>query len=318
MRSRTNTKSDIQLGKGSTSNAELDRLAEQYLGELKARKYSPQSIKKRRDNLRKFLLYLEGVGIERLQDVSLQTFEAFRLCLVDHEYSGPVIESDQRAVKLFFEFLETRGDIFENPALYMKIRKAPVNLGTVMSEREVNKLLSMPDTSTPWGLRDRAILEVLYSTGIRRGECHALSLHDVDLDRATIRVQGKNRKQRLLPIGKQAVKFLRLYIRDARPRLLPKIAAAPDALWLDRCRKRMGQNPIRHMVHTMAEAAGIKKTIDAHCMRRTCATHLLRNGAHPVVVAELLGHADLTSLAHYLRTTITDLKAAHGKSKPGR
>lgn len=318
MRTRINTKGDIQLGRGHTANADLQRMADQYLSELKSRKYSAESIKKRRDDLRKFLLYLQARQINRFQDVDLRMLEQYRMCLIDHDYSESVVESGQRGVKLFFEFLEERGDIFENPTLYLRIRKAPVNLGLVLTEREVNKLLSVPDTSTPQGLRDRAILEVLYTTAMRRGECWRLSLHDVDLDRATVRVCGKRRKQRLLPLGKQSVKFLRLYIQDARPRFLPKFAPAPDALWLDRCRKRMGYQPIMNLVNRSALAAGIKKPVDTHTMRRTCATHMLRNGAHPVVVAELLGHADLTSLAHYLRTTISDLKKAHSRSKPGR
>lgn len=318
MRTRINTKGDIQLGRGHTSNEELQRITEQYLADLKARKYRPGSIKKRRDGLRKFLLYLEQTGIKRFQDVDLKTLEAYRLCMVDHEYSDYCIESDLRAAQLCLRFLADRGDLFEDPGRRFKIRKAPVNLGVVLTEREMNKLLSVPDTSTYPGLRDRAILEVLYSTAMRRGECRNLKVHDVDLDRATVRVSGKGRKQRLLPLGKQAVKFLRLYFEQVRPRYLPKFAPAPDALWLTPSHKPMGCQRLPLMINKCARLAGIKENVDTHTMRRTCATHMLRGGAHPVVVAELLGHADLTSLAHYLRTNITDLKAAHAKSKPGR
>lgn len=318
MRCRINTKGDVQLGRGHTVNAGLQATANEYLADLKARKYTKGSIKKRADGLRKFLLYLEQTGIKRFQDVDIKTLEAYRLCLVDHEYSDPAIESDMRAAQLFLRFLADRGDLFDDPGLRLKIKKAPVNLGVVLTEREVNKLLSIPDTSTHPGLRDRAILEVLYSTAMRRGELYNLKVHDLDLDRATVRVSGKGRKQRLLPLGKQAVKFLRLYLEQVRPRYLPKFAPAPDALWLSPRRKPMGYQRLPIMINRCAKLAGINKPVDTHTMRRTCATHMLRGGAHPVVVAELLGHADLTSLAHYLRTNITDLKAAHDKTKPGR
>ena len=314
-----NTKGDIQVGRGNTANAHLQSEADKYLADLKARKYTPGSIKKRRDSLRKFLLYLEQTGINRFQDVDLKTLEAYRLCLIDHEYSDYCIESDLRAVQLCFQYLEEQGLLFENPAQWFKIRKAPVNLGIVLTEREVNKMLSVPDTSTYIGLRDRAILEVLYSTAMRRGELKSLKLHDIDLDRATVRVtKGKGGKQRLLPLGKQAVKFLRLYLEQVRPRYLPKFAAAPDALWLCPRRKAVGLVTINTMIRRCGKLAGIKKPVDTHTMRRTCATHMLRGGAHPVVVAELLGHAGLKTLSHYLRTSIKDLQHAHAQSKPGR
>ncbi len=318
-RSKINQRGEIQLGRGSSSNKALQDQVDQFLAALKARKYSPQSISKRRDNLRKFLLYLQGSGIERLQDVDLQRIEKYRLCLIDHEYSEVGIESDLRAVRLFFKHMEEQGVLFENPATKLKIRKTRVCLGVVLSEREVLQLLSVPDTTRPQGLRDRAILEVLYSTAMRRGELVGLALHDVDLDRATVRiVKGKGRKQRLVPLGKHAVEFLRLYLQNARPRYMPKFEPVCDALWLDRHRKRIGHEAVANIIRRCARVAGLSKTVDTHTFRRTCATHMLQGGAHPVMVAELLGHANLCSLSHYLRTTIGDLKKAHSRTKPGR
>ena len=313
---KKNTVGSIQLGCGKTANTELVNLVEGFLATLKAKKRSPETVKKRRDCLRKFLLFLEAKGIERFADVDGKTLELFRLCQVEHGYSPYEVEATLRSVQFLFRHLEEQNLIFDNPAERLKIQKPQPKLGTVLTEREIQRLLAVPDLTKPRGLRDRALLEVLYSTGMRRGEAAGLTIYDVDLDRATIKVEGKGRKQRLIPLGKHAVNYLRLYLQEARPRLLPKFAPPSDGLWLDRRRGPMRLQCILHSVSMCGKAAGV--VTDTHALRRTCATHLLRNGAHPVVVAEMLGHANLTSLSHYLQTTITDLMKAHAGTKPGR
>jgi len=291
---------------------------DEFLADLRARKLSPGTVKKRGDDLRKLLVYLHGRGIESLADVDLKTLEAYRFALVDYGYQDPSIESALRAASLFFRFLEERGHLFENPARRLKIPKAPVIMGTVLTETEIKKLLAQPDLTHPRGLRDRAILEVLYSTGMRRGEAVALSVFDVHLDEATVKVIGKGRKQRLLPLGRHAVKYLRLYMKEARPTFTPKLCPAPDALWLDRYRQGLSSQGITNVISLYGKQAKLGKSVDIHTIRRTCATHMLRGGAHPVVVAQMLGHSGLRSLSHYLRTTITDLMKSHQQSNPGK
>jgi integrase/recombinase XerD len=313
---KTNETGAIQLGPGKTGNAELARVADDFLDDLAARKAAHGSIRKRRDSMRKFLLYLERTGTTRFQDADLKMLEAYRLCLVEHDYSPYTVESDIRAVQLFFRYLEDKNILFDNPADRLKIPKAPVILGPILSEKEIQKLLSVPDITKARGLRDRALLETLYSTGMRRGEAAALSIYDVDLDRATVRVKGKFSKQRLLPLGKHAVKFLRLYLTEARHKFLPKFMAAPDQLWLNYNRRSMSIQAIGTMIMKCARQAGL--TVSTHTLRRSCATHMLRGGAHPVVVAQMLGHSGLRSLSHYLQTTITDLMKAHSQSNPGK
>jgi site-specific recombinase XerD len=313
---KINQQGAIQLGAGETADAALKEIVEAFLSTLKARRQSPATVKKRRDCLRKFLLFLEAMGLERFADVDGKTLEAFRFCLVEHDYSPSEIEATLRSVQFLFRYLEETNQIFDNPAQRLKIQKPPLTLGTVLSERDVLRLMAGPDLTTPRGLRDRALLEVLYSTGMRRGEAVGLTIHDVDLDRATVKVHGKFSKQRLIPLGKHAVKYLRLYLQEARPRLLPKFMPPSDALWLDRRRKGMPAQSVCHVVKVCAQKAGV--TADTHTLRRTCATQLLRGGAHPAVVAQILGHSGLRSLSHYLRTTITDLQAAHAQTNPGR
>jgi site-specific recombinase XerD len=315
-KAKNNKIGKIQIGPGTTGNEKLTGITEDFLRVLSARKLAIGSIEKRRDSLRKFLLYLERIGIKRFQDVDLKVLETFRLCLIEHSYSAYTIEGDIRAVQLFFRFLSQKNILFDNPAEQMRIPKAPVVLGTVLTEKEIQELLSVPNITTARGLRDRALLETLYSTGMRRGEAAGLSICDVNLDSATVRVKGKFGKQRLLPLGKHAVKFLRLYLQDCRQKFMPKFATAPDELWLNHKRQQMSTESIGEVISKCAKRAGL--VVSTHTLRRSCATHMLRGGAHPVAVAKLLGHSGLQSLVYYLQTTITDLMKAHAQTNPGK
>jgi len=308
----------VPFSRGRCTAPHLTGPVDEFLADLAARKFSPNSVKKRTDDLRKLLVYLDARNIKSLADVDLKTLEAYRFALVEHGYGDSTIESALRAASLFFRYLEEHGHLFENPARRLKVPKAPPILGTVLTDREMRQLLAAPDLTHRRGLRDRSILETVYSTGIRRGEAAGLTLFDAQLDQATLRVTGKGRKQRMLPLGKHAVKYLRLYLKESRPKYLPKFAPAPDALWLDRYHHPLTPQGFTHLIARHGKACGVEKTIDAHTLRRTCATQMLRGGAHPVVVAQMLGHSGLRSLSHYLRTTITDLMESHARSNPGR
>ena len=161
-------------------------------------------------------------------------------------------------------------------------------------------------------------MEVLYATGVRRSELIGMKVFDLDLDRETVRVVGKNSKERIVPLGKQATQCLRIYLRDIRPKFQPKLSRHSEELWLGRYQRPLCDASVNILVRKHTKAVGLKKTVDVHTFRRSCATHLLQGGAHPVAVAQLLGHADLTSLSHYLRTTVSDLKRAHAQTKPGK
>lgn len=286
-----------------------------FLDALAAKKRSPETVKKRNDDLRKLGVYLESRTLA-LGQVTLPDLERYRLALLQHGYSESVVCSALQAARMFFAQLEEQGRIFENPARNLPNPKPKQKMGTVLSETEVQRLLSVPDLSQPKGLRDRAIMEILYSTGMRRGELVALNLFAPDLDRGIAQITGKGRKQRIVPLGVHAVKFLRLYIREARPKFLPKFSPAPEALWLNRRQKALSSGQALGLLKACGESVGLD--VDAHTLRRSCATHLLRGGAHPVAVAELLGHSGIRTLSHYLQTTPPDLLAAHAKSKLGR
>jgi len=184
--------------------------------------------------------------------------------------------------------------------------------------------LSIPDTTTARGIRDRAILEVLYSSGLRIGELLSMKVDPPDLDHRQLRVIGKGNQERVVPLGRHAIHWLEKYLAEARPvfaayhRRLPQPQqkAADTALWLARYGGALTRKAVWMLLYRYAMRNHLPR-LTPHSLRRACATHLLRHGAHPMDIQTLLGHADARSLSHYLRLTITDLKETHASSQPG-
>ncbi len=168
------------------------------------------------------------------------------------------------------------------------------------------------------GFRNRAILEVSYSTGVRCEELLNLSIFDVECERRRIRVLGKGRKERTVPIGRHAADYVKHYLKNGRPKLLGQSHPDTTALWISCKGHPLTIIGLRQMLRNYGKKAGIKQNVNAQILRRSCATHMLDNGAHPVVVAQLLGHAKLSTLSHYLKVTITELKQMHENTKPGK
>ena len=181
---------------------------------------------------------------------------------------------------------------------------------------EAKKMMEAPDTSTALGYRDRCILEVLYSTGIRRGELNALKVTDLDLDGGFLRVnQGKGGKDRVVPLGRMACRFIRSYLEHVRPLYLRKDPAMPW-LFLSRKSGRMSTMVARGVVRRYTQEVGIGKKVTPHTFRHTCATLMLKNGANIRHVQEQLGHASLETTKIYTAVTVTDLKEIHKRCHP--
>jgi len=166
-------------------------------------------------------------------------------------------------------------------------------------------------------VRDRALIETAYATGARREELARLTVLDVDLDNQRLRVLGKGSKERVLPLGKQAVQWLQRYIRESRQKLLKEKLDEP-ALWIDLHGKPLAYEAFQQILTRHSYAAAIRPAISAHALRRACATHMLKNGAHPLQLQMLLGHATLKTLSQYLRLTVVELQQTHQQSNPGQ
>lgn len=214
----------------------------------------------------------------------------------------------------FLKYLASHGHIDARLVDALQYVREPQTLpGSVLTHHEVKKLLSRVDTTSPENYRNRVMLEMLYTTGVRIGELLGLDVEDVNLNLATALVMGKGRKERMVPVGRTALKFLESYIIAVRPFLL--VDKTEKALFVHRG-KRMGYQRFLHMVHAAARRVNIDKQVSPHTFRRSCTTELIRGGANMYHVKELLGHESLATLKHYARLTILDLKKTHEKCHP--
>jgi len=268
-------------------------------------------------------LFLEALDIDDIKKVTRGVIEDYIAGLYDYRskdnkpYTANTIMLKVRSIKRFFEFLEFANLIFINPAEFIKEPKKERSLPkAILTPKEARCVLDQPNLGMLKGIRDRAVLELFYSTGIRLGELCALTIYDADLQGGMLRInQGKGKKDRVVPVGRHAVRFLREYITKVRPRFTRKNRTARH-LFVNCCGKPLSKQVAAIMVRTYARAAGIKKQITAHSFRHAFATTLLKNGADIAAVQKMLGHADLKTTQIYIRSLGLDIKSAHKKTHP--
>jgi integrase/recombinase XerD len=232
-------------------------------------------------------------------------------------YRPGAIALKVRSIKRFFEFLEHTNVVFINPAELIPEPHPKAGLPKDILEREeALKILDQPNLSTLTGIRDRAILEVFVSTGIRLDELSSLTIYDADLTGGMLRINmGKGKKDRVVPLGKFAVRFLREYVTKVRPHFTRK-NKTERRLFMDAYGKPLSKQMVSISIRTYARAAGIKKKVSVHTFRHTFATELVRGGADITAVQKMLGHSDLKVTEVYLRAAGVDVKAAHQKTHP--
>jgi integrase/recombinase XerD len=258
-----------------------------------------------------------------VKKVTRKVIEDYIAGLRDHRtregkpYKPNTINLKVRSIKRFFEFLEHTNVIFINPAELIPeprpIKGLPKN---ILTRDETLKILDQPNLSTMTGIRDRAILEVFYSTGIRLEELVSLTIFDPDLQGAMLRVnKGKGRKDRVVPLGKHAVRFLREYVTKVRPHFTRK-NKTERRLFMDTYGKPLSKAMVSITVRSCVRSAGIEKKVSAHTFRHSFATELVRGGADITAVQKMLGHSDVKTTEIYLRTAGVDVKAAHQKTHP--
>lgn len=294
-------------------------ILEEQLQVMKARRCSSKTINMQRISTYQFLKWIVNVRkLNRLQDVTAEDIDAYRKHVQSVTASPHTWAAYDGAVILFLKHLETTQRIFINPARALPPLRFNFPLQPVASVNEIRKLLSTPDTTTPLGIRDRAIMETFYSTGARLDELARMTILDPDLEKGMIRITGKGDKQRVVPLGKQAVYWLKEWLRNIRPKLM-KNYPSRLSLWVGmRYRRAIDHSTIEETLRTYAGLAGIKTRITPHALRRACATHMLENGAHPVQIQMLLGHSSMRNLSSYLRITIKEIRKMHRNSRPGK
>jgi integrase/recombinase XerD len=283
---------------------------------LKVQNYSRASIDSYCYNLQRFFLHLEGKQITDIRQVSRQILKDYQLDITKRYGSGTV-SIMIRSVKRFFEYLEKTNQILLNPAEYLREPKKESRLPrVVLSNDEALKILDQPNLSTFNGIRDRTILEVFYSTGVRLEELRSLTIYDSDLKGGFLRVnKGKFAKDRVIPLGKHAVRFLKEYVTHVRPGHTKNNKAIRN-LFVNHSGRILSRPVIEILVRKYARAAGIRKKVTPHSFRHSFATELVKNGADITAVQKMLGHSRLSVTQLYTKVAGVEVKRTHAKHHP--
>jgi len=295
---------------------------EKYEEYLEVMNFSPRTVKGRAFYLKKFFAWLREMGIHRVTGVRRETMRDYQTHLAEQvtpkgEPWDVLTQGNAlQAVKGFFRFMSEEEYLVGDPARSIPYPKRPKRLPrSILTAGEVRKILKTPDTRTAMGYRDRAILELLYSTGMRREEVNQLQVSDVDWEEGFVRVnQGKGGKDRVVPLGRIACRYLENYVKSVRPMLAQ--GKGERELFLTLRGGRMSKNVLWEIARRYARSAGLKKKVSPHTFRHTCATLMLKNRANLRHVQELLGHSSLDTTQIYTAVTVADLKAVHRRCHP--
>lgn len=288
---------------------------------LEVRSYSARTVEGYVAELRPFFDFLAAVGIEELGRVTRQAVEEYRSHLFHRRFRGRRISPNTQAgylchLRLFFEFLTREGFLAVDPAQCVELPRTQPHLPrTILSEQEAERVMEAAAGKDPLGIRNRAILEVLYGTAIRNQELRELTLDDLSLEEARLTVRrGKGSKTRLLPLGDEAMAWLREYLDKARPHFIR--APGERLLFLSWRGRQLRRNTLSKLVRALARQAGIKKPVTPHVLRHCCATHMLRRGAGLRHLQELLGHESPQTTQRYTRLEVSDLRKVLERCHP--
>ncbi len=294
----------------------LSTLVDQYLSVLSLeRGYSPKTIEAYASDLNDFLTFLEGRGVGELSQVKAPYILLYLSELRRRGVSAKTVARRLSALRGFFKFLALEHGHTENPLALIEGPKLSRKLPVVLTPEEVERLLEAPDQKTPIGLRDKAILELLYASGLRVSELVGLKLFDLNLEVGFLRVKGKGEKERLVPIGELAREALKRYLKEARPKLL-RFLDEPH-LFLNRRGRPLTRQRVWQVIKAYALKAGLDPNeITPHVLRHSFATHLLERGADLRTVQMMLGHASLATTQIYTHVQADTLRRVHEKFHP--
>jgi integrase/recombinase XerD len=282
------------------------------------RSYSRSTLLSYGDALTVFFAFLTRAGIDDVRSVARDIIRDYQTWLTAQPWSSWTRIARLQGLKRFFEHLEATDAILVNPCLGLTLPRVGRRLPrVVLSREEARRILNAPDTQTPIGIRDRAMLELFYSTGIRRAEMARITIHDLDLKNGFVRVnQGKGGKDRVVPMGEKATAYVAEYLRHVRGEW-SKQNREERALWLSSQHgyRPLGLPMIDNVVKKYGRLAGLGQ-VSPHAWRHTCATHLVSNGANIAYVQRLLGHRSLRTTQLYTRVAVTEVKATHRKAHP--
>lgn len=286
-------------------------LIEEYLNFLSLeRGLSPNTVASYRNDLKAYRKFLTR---KKLFTPKREDIGDHLLALKERGLSGTTVARHLAAIKGFYRFLSNEGRTESDPTVGMKTPKAWAELPSVLSVKEVEKVLAQPDQRNKEGIRNKAMLELLYATGMRISELAGLKSSDLNLDVGYVRCFGKGSKERIVPVGKQAIESVRAYLKKSRSHY---VKGGDAHLFVSRFGRGFTRQGLWKIVKKYALRACIKKDITPHTFRHSFATHLLEGGADLRSVQEMLGHASISTTQVYTHVDRSRLKKIHAKYHP--
>jgi integrase/recombinase XerD len=302
----------------------LAALMEKHLEALQVKNYSEYTIKNRRGHIGFFIEWCHDRGLTEPTEVTRPILEHYQRYLFHYRQKNgqPLTFRSQLArlvpLRMWFRWMARQRYILHNPASELELPRIEHRLPkAVLTVGEMEQVLAQPDINDPLGLRDRALMEALYTTGMRRLELACLKLYDLDTERGTVTIrQGKGKKDRVIPIGDRAAAWLDKYVREARPQLVVE----PDdhTVFLSNAGEPFCLDHLSDLVRTYVDAAEIGKRGSCHMFRHSMATLMLENGADIRYIQQMLGHSDLKTTQIYTQVSIRQLKRIHAATHPAR
>jgi len=300
----------------------LEQLLHKHLAVLGARGYSPYTVRNRLVHIRPFIRWCEQQEIHSATRITLSDLEKYQrhISAFQKATGQPLCVISQHArlvpLRVWFAWMYRAGYIRTNPAERLQLPRLGRHLPrNILSAAEVERIMRQPNTRRPVGLRDRAILELLYSTGIRRLELMRLRLADLHLSRGLIFVhEGKGRRDRYVPIGRRAVRWLRRYFRESRPKLVR--TDDEQTVFLSAQGRQISRDQLTWIVRKHITNANLGKSGACHLFRHTMATLMHENGADIRAIQQMLGHADIKTTQIYTQVAIPTLQRIHAQTHP--
>jgi len=293
----------------------MDALLDQFLHYLIVEKgLSKNTIEGYGHGLTRFFTYLKEKKIEEVREIGKLEVQGFLLTLRRKHLNTKSIVRDLAALRSFFRFLIQEGILQGNPAEDLETPKVAKTLPEVLTLKEIERILEQPNLKTPLGIRDRAMLEILYATGMRVSELTHLPVHQVNLEAGYVLLYGKGSKERVVPLGSESMRWVALYLKEARE-ILAKGKESPF-LFVNRSGKGMSRQRFWKNLKDYARRAGLHKRISPHLLRHSFASHLLERGADLRSVQMMLGHVDISTTQIYTHVTGERLKKVHKRYHP--
>ncbi len=283
----------------------LKNYLEEFVKYLESLNRSPRTVEAYRSDVEEFINFLGN------REISLQTVRAYLSYLYDKGNSPRSIKRRKSSLSTFFKFLMKKGVLKDNPAYMLPSPKTPRLLPKVIPQEKLNSILDSWQPKTLTELRDKLIVEMLYSSGLRASEICSLKVKDVDLLRGEVRIKGKGGKEAIVPIGNRALHLLEIYIREAK-------LSDEDYLFKDRKGKPMSRNNLWYRVRKAFSKLSDLSSVHPHMLRHSFATHMLNNGADIRTVQALLRHASLYTTQIYTHVSLNKLKEEYYRYVPKR